>query len=437
MKKIAILLTLLLIGNAHFAHAQFTQKCGSMAAMQQIEINQPGYIQSTKNLVADFYNDAPNRAVSDTFLYVRVVVHIVYNTPAENLSDSVVLNQIKILNNDYGRMNPDTINMRPVLNPVVGVDSRIRFLLADTDPQGNPTNGITRTSTAKTTFFNLLGGGLAEEVKSTATGGIDPWDQSRYLNIWVCDMSIPFLGPAVLGYAVPPAGLPNWDPGATAGISDGVVIQYHVFGSNNPNTLTLGATTYEVKGRTPVHEIGHYLGLRHIWGDATNCAGDDGLMDTPKATDASAQDCDATKNTCTDTIAGMDMPDMIENYMDYSAEDCQNSFTMDQVKFMRWVIRSKRTDIATVSFTGINNKNGEEYIVLAPNPANERLNIVTKKGVVISGVNLYAASGQQVLSHRCNDISTFVNTSALPQGIYFAEVYSTNGVVRIKIAVTH
>lgn len=437
MKKSTSLFVAMMLLSSIVLKAQNTQKCATVAALQQIEANQPGYIQSTKNLFTDFYNTNDTRAISDTFLYVRVVVHIVYNTSQENLPDSVILNQIDILNKDYGRMNADTVNMRPVFAPIAGVDSRIRFLLASTDPQGNPTTGITRTATNKTTFFSLTGGGLSEDVKSSATGGIDPWDQSRYLNIWVCDMSIPFIGPAVLGYAVPPSGLPNWDPGANNGISDGVVIQYQVFGSNNPNPLSVGGTTYAVKGRTPVHEVGHYLGLRHIWGDETNCMGEDGIIDTPKANDASQQDCDTTKNTCSDNIAGIDMPDMIENYMDYSAEDCQNSFTMNQMQFVRWVIRSFRADIATVSFTDLQDINALESMRMAPNPANEMVSFNTHSNEIIKSIKLFSVSGQLILNQNCNNSKANLATNDLEEGIYFVELETNAATKRIKLVVAH
>lgn len=437
MKKVLVLLFPVFVLCINLLKAQSYQKCGTPEVIRQMEINYPGFLQSNHNLFHEFYNSNNGRAISDTFLYVRVVVHVVYNTPEENLPDSVILNQINVLNQDYGRMNADTVNMRPVFAPVAGVDSRIRFLLADTDPQGNPTNGITRTSTTKTTFFNIASGGLAEDVKSTANGGIDPWDQSRYLNIWVCDMSIPFLGPAILGYAVPPSGLPNWDAGSTAGISDGVVIQYQVFGSNNPNPLSVGGTTYAVKGRTPVHEVGHYLGLRHIWGDANNCTGEDGINDTPKANDASAQDCDTTKNTCVDAIAGIDMPDMIENYMDYSAEDCQNSFTMEQLQFMRWVIRLHRTDIATVSFTGILENNTFETIITSPNPAHDVVNIYLKNADKNSRVSLYNASGIAILNQIMTSDNLKINTINFAPGIYFIELISGARVSRSKLMIVH
>ena len=439
MKKIFTFILLIVTAILAKTNAQSTKKCGSLEAMHKMEASQPGYIQSTRDLFTQFHQTENNRAISDTFLYVRVVVHVVYNTPEENLADSVIFNQINILNNDYGRMNADTVNMRPVFSPIAGVDSRIRFLLANTDPQGNPTTGITRTSTSSTTFFDILAGGLAEGVKSTANGGIDPWDQSRYLNIWVCDMSIPFIGPAILGYAVPPSGLPNWDPGSTDGISDGVVIQYQVFGSNNPNILSLGGTTYAAKGRTPVHEVGHYLGLRHIWGDANNCTGEDGIADTPKANDASAQDCDASKNTCTDNIAGIDMPDMIENYMDYSAEDCQNSFTMEQLQFMRWVIRSHRTDIATVSFTNMEEHKLGSAIIIVPNPASESVKIMNMPKSKLNFIKVYDLAGNLISSSQVSNQQETVQfeTSNFNNGIYLLEIEGENFAKRLKLSVLH
>ena len=187
-----------------------------------------------------------------------------------------MINQLNILNADFGRLNADTTNMRDTFQTVVG-DSFIRFELADIDPDGNPTTGITHTYTDETSFLSFGGGGgIAEGVKSNAEGGIDPWDQDHYLNIWICDMS--FAGtPFVLGYATPPDGLPHWPVGSTDGMSDGVVLQYEFVGSNNPNPVDLGGGPLEILGRTATHEVGHYLGLRHIWGDG-DCTAKMGWM---------------------------------------------------------------------------------------------------------------------------------------------------------------
>ena len=407
------------------------ERCGAVKVASKMEQSIPGYHQLFDQWIHEFKEQQQGRSASyDSTLFVRVVVHVVYNTPQQNLDDSVIINQINILNRDYGRTNADTVNMRADFNGVKSTNSKIVFYLAQTDPQGNPTTGITRTSTSTTTFFDLLNGGLAEGVKSSADGGIDPWDTDRYLNIWVCNMAIPLLGPSILGYATPPDGLPNWDPGATTGIVDGVVIQFQAFGDNNPNPLSALGTTFTVKGRTPVHEVGHYLGLRHIWGDANNCTGTDGMDDTPQANDASQQDCDPSKNTCVDNIQGNDLPDMIENYMDYSAEDCQNSFTKMQVDFMRWVLVTKRPNVYWASLTGISNTGPKVNASISPNPASDFINIQTGLDHFQQGeLFIRDVTGKLVLQQNINSIrpNDLIDVSELNSGIYFVS-FSAEGV---------
>jgi hypothetical protein len=235
-------------------------------------------------------------------------------------------------------------------------------------------------------------------------------------------MAIPLLGPSILGYATPPDGLPNWDPGSTTGIVDGVVIQFQAFGDNNPNPLTALGTTFTVKGRTPVHEVGHYLGLRHIWGDENNCTGTDGMDDTPGAEDASAQDCDASKNTCVDNIQGQDLPDMIENYMDYSAEDCQNSFTKMQVDFMRWVLRTKRSNVHWTSLTSTVEVEQTPTLSIVPNPANDFIRVNAGLGVEATGeIIIRDVCGKQVVQQRLNK-GEGIDVSDLKPGIYFVSL---------------
>lgn len=369
MKKRLLLISALAWANLH---AQEFHRCFSNEAIQYQEQLTPGYLQQVNeqfNLAKQWSQiNAPQRNIYT----IPVVFHVVYNTPAENLPDSVILNQLEILNRDYARINADTTNLRQEFYPVAG-PTQVRFTLAAIDPLGNPSTGITRTATATQSFgsFNLFFGDFSdlEKVKSTANGGIDPWDQSRYLNIWICDMSISG-SPVLLGYATPPDGLPNWPPGSNPDLEDGVVLQYQIIGDNNPNPL--GIAGYDVLGRTAVHEVGHYLGLRHIWGDG-DCTMDDGIADTPNATDASEQDCDDTKNTCNADVVGLgDLHDMIENYMDYSAETCQNSFTQLQAALMHGVLENQRYDLVHNNPAGL-----EETAILVscyPNPSDGTFN---------------------------------------------------------------
>jgi len=439
MKSIyASLLLLFVFLNGTNAKAQTTafEKCAAVQVANKMNQSNPGYSSQFEQWINEFKESTVSRSASyDSTLFVRVVVHVVYNTPQQNLDDSVIINQLNILNRDFGRTNADTVNMRNDFNGVKSSNSKIVFYLAQTDPSGNPTTGITRTSTSTNSFFDLLAGGLAEGVKSSADGGIDPWDTDNYLNIWVCNMAIPILGPSILGYATPPDGLPNWDPGSTTGMIDGVVIQFQAFGDNNPNPLTSLGTTFTVKGRTPVHEVGHYLGLRHIWGDETNCTGTDGMDDTPGATDASAQDCDPSKNTCTDNILGVDLPDMIENYMDYSSEDCQNSFTKMQVDFMRWVLVTKRPDVYWASLNGLNSQEQENFsISIVPNPASDFISIQTALSNHQQGELLIRdVCGKLLVQQKINSMNEndLIDVSGLNTGIYFVSFSADGGNVEV------
>lgn len=408
-------LLLLSLTSALCTYAQDIQfhRCATTHGINYQENLTPGYAESVNQAfeAAKALNMNPE-GKSGSIYTIPVVFHIVYNIAEENVPDSVILDQLRILNEDYGRMNSDTVNMRSDFEIVKG-DPKIEFKLAQIDPVGNPTSGITRTSTSLESFGSLLflQGDMSdlERVKSTADGGIDPWDQSRYLNIWVCDMSI-FGFTALLGYATPPAGLPNWPPGSTAGMSDGVVLQYQTVGSNNPADLGGG---FEVLGRTATHEIGHYLGLRHIWGDG-DCTAQDGIDDTPNADAQSDTDCDPTKNTCTDNIQGFDLPDMIENFMDYSSEDCQNTFTAQQVSLMHGVLELQRYDLVH------NNPASIEELSISlsvyPNPAQHSIQIQNHEQFETFTVR--DLNGKDVI-HQ--DSSQLVDISDLNSGMYFLE----------------
>ena len=194
-----------------------------------------------------------------------------------------------------------------------------------------------------------------DNVKSSSTGGVDAWDTSKYLNIWVCNIEDSFLG-QVLGFAYPPTDVnevlenvdldtvPDWPTEGFTQNQDlqGVVLHYPVVGSNNPQNQDDGISGNEM-GQTCVHEVGHYLGLRHIWGDpigGSGCSVDDGISDTPNQNAASQFTCNYNLNSCSDTPE--DYPDMVENYMDYSSDACMNMFTNNQSIVMRSILELAR-----------------------------------------------------------------------------------------------
>lgn len=229
---------------------------------------------------------------------IPVVVHVVYNNSTENISTAQIQSQIDVLNEDFRRQNSDASDT-PSIFAGVASDVEIEFCLATVDPNGNATNGITRTATSKRSFRTN------DDVKKSNKGGKAAWPAADYMNMWVCDIA-----GGILGYAQFPGG-----PAAT----DGIVVDYAYFG-------TIGTATAPFDlGRTATHEVGHYLNLRHIWGDG-GCGVDDFVSDTPVAggPNYTGAPCNSSPNSC-NTGAG-DLPDMFQNYMDYSDDACMNLF---------------------------------------------------------------------------------------------------------------
>src|SRR3954469_18944454 len=246
---------------------------------------------------------------------IPCVVHVVWNTNAQNTSQAQIDSQIDVLNRDYRAINPDTSIVPSVFSGLIE-DSRIEFFLATEDPNGNPTTGVTRTQTSTATF------GTDDKVKSSATGGIDPWPTDRYLNIWVCP-----LGGGLLGYAQFPGG-----PADT----DGVVILHSGFG-----TTGTAAAPFNL-GRTTTHEVGHWLNLRHIWGDdGTGCAGDDFVPDTPNQGGPNYGTPAFPTVSCDNAPDG----DMFMDYMDYVDDAAIFIFSAGQVTRMQATLDSPRSSI--------------------------------------------------------------------------------------------
>jgi hypothetical protein len=247
---------------------------------------------------------------------IPVVVHVVFDTDAGNISDDQITSQIDALNRDYRLKNSDQSNA-PAAWKKFPTDALVQFKMADTDPDGNPTDGITHTKTDKTSFSTDDG------VKSSATGGHDPWPSDKYLNLWVCKLS-----GGLLGYAQFP-GMPAE--------TDGVVIRHSAFG-----TTGTAHAPFDM-GRTAVHEVGHWLDLRHIWGDTNNCSGTDFVDDTPNAQLPNFGKPTFPHVSCSNGPNG----DMFINYMDYVDDDTMIMFTPDQVSRMHAALEGARASIGS------------------------------------------------------------------------------------------
>lgn len=237
------------------------------------------------------------RLVGDT-IEIPVVVHVLYNTASQNISDAQVQSQIAVLNEDYQNRNSDKTNLpAKSFQSVVSQGLNVRFVLAQA-----PIHKSTKLQSFSTN----------DAVKSSKKGGDDPIDPSRNLNMWACN-----LGGGLLGYAQFPGG---------KAATDGVVILYSAFGSRAKYPSGTYTSKYDL-GRTATHEVGHWMNLRHIWGDdGGSCSGSDLVNDTPNQ-GAENYGCPVYPHvSCSNAPTG----DMFMNYMDYTDDACMYLFSAGQ-----------------------------------------------------------------------------------------------------------
>ncbi|MGV3539287.1 MAG: choice-of-anchor J domain-containing protein [Rufibacter sp.] len=317
IKNLLSVVLLLVLGAAH-SIAQ-VRSCGTMEQVKRLERTQPNLrgqlrqqARSAAQLsVKDLVGNRPLAGV----VTIPVVVHVVYNTPQQNISEAQIQSQITALNEDFRRQNANRVST-PTAFQSVAADTEIQFVLAQRTPEGEPTNGITRTQTSVEGFL------VDDKMKSSATGGKNAWNTSQYLNIWVVNFDDL---ESVLGYAqFPNTGLPS---------TDGVVIDFQVFG-------TTGTAAFPFNlGRTTTHEVGHWLNLFHIWGD--DLCGDDEVADTPTQEKENGGCPTFPHRSCSN--AG----DMFMNYMDYTDDACMNLFTAGQKTVMQAAITRYRSGLLT------------------------------------------------------------------------------------------
>jgi hypothetical protein len=382
MKKIILSLAFV-----HFFGIMFSQRhCATMGnldrlksidpdieqRMLDIELQTQSYIEQEKT--ARINNNLNEIAVVRN---IPVVVHVLYNTTAQNISDAQIQSQIAILNNDFRRLNADKINT-PTTFTAVAADAEINFCLASVSPTGAATNGITRTFTSKASFA------ADDKMKSSSTGGVSPWPTDKYLNIWVCN-----LGGGLLGYAQFPGG---------SAATDGVVVGYNYFGNTGVVTAPFN------KGRTATHEVGHWLNLRHIWGDAT--CGSDNVTDTPTHNTSNYGCPSHPKSNSCGTSAEMFM-----NYMDYTDDGCMNMFTLGQKSRMQALFATggQKASLLTSNGCGTASGGGSTTTCAIPsglNATSVASSSATLNWSAVSGATSYA------IQYKPTSSSTWISTSS-------------------------
>lgn len=395
------------------ATAQQLRRCASYEYLQQQLATDP---QMKKNLddleaqtaVANALATArtANGNQTTAIVTIPVVVHILYFNTGQNISDTRINEQIAVLNEDYRKLNTDISNV-PSAWTATAADCEIQFCLAQRDPSGNPTNGILHVPTTHSQFSMTN-----DSMKYDARGGDDIWDRNKYLNLWVCKLS-----GGILGYSQFPGG---------ASATDGVVLDYRYVGKT-------GASYPYNKGRTATHEIGHWLNLKHIWGDDFgSCSGSDNCNDTPNQ-GSENYGCPTFPHTdnCTGTSPGV----MFMNYMDYTDDACMYMFTANQKTRMTTALNGTRASILT--------SNGCTPVGLGPDEQRLGLNVSlypspTTGAFTISlgylslnevDVTVYNMIGAKVIERHITDIDdqrVNLDLTGDAPGMYFVELRANN-----------
>lgn len=303
--RIASTLFALVLGGLVSAQSSDTEQGFSCLANHPTELQwhldgTPGALEHAMNARAQLKAHTENfqRSGERDLLVIPVVMHIIHNNGPENISDAQIYDAIRILNEDYNKQNPDWQNVHPDFLSIVG-DVGIEFRLARLDPDGNCTNGITRTVSPLT------------NVGDFETTQLIQWPRDRYMNVWICAVA-----QGAAGYTYYPEWLDGWPE------ADGIVVLSNYVGS-------IGTSNYS-QSRVLSHEVGHWLNLKHCWGDSNepgdpaNCFMDDEVDDTPLTQGWTY--CALNGSSCGSPR------DNVENYMEYSY--CDKMFTEKQVDRM-------------------------------------------------------------------------------------------------------
>lgn len=272
-----------------------TARCASQEVLEEKMAADPALRSRMEAIEAQtakvLQNKSAYRLLADGTIEIPVVVHVLYRTASENISDAQIASQIDVLNEDFSNTNLDSVKV-PAHFANLNTNVGLRFVLAQT---------IRKYSSKRSWSTN-------DDMKRSSKGGSDAVDPQNNLNMWVVNKMQAY-GSTILGYAQFPGG---------AWATDGVVIGHNFFG--RVGTLS---SPYHL-GRTATHEVGHWINLRHIWGDAT-CGSD--LVDDTPTHNTSNGGCPAAdhKSTCSGTPLEMWM-----NYMDYTYDACMYMFTHKQ-----------------------------------------------------------------------------------------------------------
>ena len=372
------------------------EPCGFM--MLQDQIKDDTFAQNKiKEFEINIKKAGKSHYKTEAIITIPIVVHIVWRDPSENLSDDIILSQLDALNRDFNLQNSDSQYVPDEFKPVIG-NAAIQFCLAGVDPQGRPTTGIIRT---KTDIVNI---GISQSLYYDSLGGSGAWDPDNYLNIWVANTGNVVVGIGSLPWYVPKE-------------LSGVIVQSSCFGIT-------GNVKYGL-GRVCVHEVGHYFGLRHLWGDVYDCSVDDSVPDTPLQ-GGPYYDCPSyPQNGCNQSA-------MFMNFMDYADDQCELLFTVGQVSRMRATLQQYRPGIINSNVAcQIINSTSDKALTAYPIPTTGRVTVdFSNHQSENLSYEIYNTFGQRLnTGSKLVNASLSIDLSAYPDGIYY--FISPHGRVKI------
>lgn len=423
-----LVLTLFALAPTLSLYGQEANRCATVEYTQDKKNLFPG-LQATEqemsrqvhNMVQSAQHKKYAQHSVSTVITIPVVFHVVYNTTTHNNSVSAtrIQSQLDVLNKDFSKTNTDIVNIPSVWQPLAA-NTQIQFCMATRKPNGDWTNGIERRQTAMTAYTT----GGVDSVKFTSLGGLDAWDPTQYLNIWVINFANGVLGVTQM---------PLTGPLST----DGICIQYTAFGTGS------GLLANYNKGRTATHEVGHWLGLFHIWGDDNGtCVGSDSISDTPNQATAHFN---CPSFPAVDSCSPVSPGTMFVNYMDYSYDRCMYMFTLEQSSRMNIVLSTVRTSILTSvgcnPAIGIEEKELERFIACYPNPSDEWITVELDFPVAQNmDVSFYDAMGRLLLHEELRQATTRqvrLPVSEFPNGIYYLRFTIDGNTLSKRMIVSH
>ncbi|MFM2393177.1 MAG: hypothetical protein RLZZ546_1159 [Bacteroidota bacterium] len=348
------------------------------------------YPNTLKNNEHEIFNS--NRSP----ISIEVVIHVVYNTQSENISDNLISSQLEILNQAFNAENADLSQVPYEFKNIIA-NVGIRFCLASKDEKGNNANGIIRVPTSKKEI------GLTDDLYFTNRSGSDAWNTDKYLNIWVANT-----GDNISGFGT--------FPGMSDFYKTGLVIHPKYFGKNNHPKYGLGKTT--------VHELGHFFGLLHTWGETSDCNEDDGINDTPLQM-KSYKGCPPYPQS------GCSESEMFMNFMDYVDDKCMYFFTTGQKEKMLSVLEVYRKELKNVDIE-CHSKEANDF-TLFPNPTDGIFNIEPSY-YLDEEINIYSLDCRKMKTEIFKtEKSIEVNIGNQPQGLYIVKVKNLKPKLLYKI----